>query len=79
MHKIVDNVWSGICGVFGFGVTWTSIHWGEILPKIFVASMSAALAGGMGYIGKSVTVLIIRKIKLFINRLKIKNGNNNHL
>lgn len=71
-HKIIENWLSYICGVFGFGITWTSIDWADALPKMAVAALSAGVAGGMGYIGKLLTVWSLRKAKSFINNLKSK-------
>lgn len=69
-HKIIENWISYVCGVFGFGISWTSIDWANAAPKIFVAAVSAGVAGGMGYIGKLVAVWSLRKMKLFFSRFK---------
>lgn len=69
-HKIIEAWLSSICGVFGFGIAWTSINWADALPKISLAALSAAVAGGMGYIGKLITVWALRKCKILIHSLK---------
>lgn len=69
-HKIIENWISYICGVFGFGISWTNTAWADAFPKIAVAAVSAGVAGGMGYIGKLVAVWGLRKLKLFFSRLK---------
>lgn len=69
-HKLLENWISYVCGVFGFGISWTSINWADAGPKIFIAAVSAGIAGGMGYIGKLVTVWSLRKMKLFFSRFK---------
>lgn len=69
-HKIFEGWISSVCGVFGFGITWTNVMWSDALPKIALSMVSAALAGGMGYLGKLATVWSIRKFKAFIHRIK---------
>lgn len=71
-HKIIEAWLSSICGVFGFGIAWTNMNWGDALPKIVIAAFSAGVAGGMGYIGKLITVWTLRKLKLFFSRFKKK-------
>lgn len=71
-HKIIENWISAICGTFGFGLAWTNINWADALPKIMIASFSAGLAGGMGYLGKIFTSWMVRKIKTFIRSFKNK-------
>lgn len=69
-HKLVENYLSAICGVFGFGISWTNMQLADAIPKIAVASFSALLAGGMGYVGKLLTAHLLRKAKLFFHHLK---------
>lgn len=69
-HKIIDAWVSSICGVFGFGISWTNIHWTEDIMKISAASFSALVAGAMGYIGKLLAVRLIRKVKSLIHSKK---------
>lgn len=69
-HKIFENWFSGMAGIFGFGVFWTNVHWGEVLPKIFVATASAFAAGYVGYVGKLAGVWSVRKCKSIIQILK---------
>lgn len=73
-HKFIEAWVSYICGVFGYGFVWTNVDWADALPKIFISMASAALAGGMGYLGKLLTVALVRKGKLFIHKLKEKYG-----
>lgn len=69
-HKFFENWFSYICGVFGGGVCWINVNWVDAVPKILIAAASAALAGGMGYIGQLVTKWGLKRIKLFLLRLK---------
>lgn len=71
-HKIIDDWLSGILGVFGFGVTYLNMDVHEILPRLLVSMMTAAIAGGMGYIGKLSAVWALRKGKSFLSRIKPK-------
>lgn len=73
-HKIIEGWISFVCGVFGYGFVWTNVNWADALMKIFISMVSATIAGGMGYIGKLVTVALVRKGKLFIHHLKEKYG-----
>jgi len=71
-HKIIDDWFSGILGVFGFGVTFINVDVHENLPRLLVSMTTAAVAGGMGYIGKLAAVWALRKSKSFYSRIKPK-------
>lgn len=69
-HKLLENWISSVCGVFGFGIAWTNIDWVDAGAKMLVGALSAAVAGGMGYMGKLLAAWSLRKMKLFFSRFK---------
>lgn len=69
---MIENWISAIFGTFGAGIAWMNINWADALPKIFLAAVSAGIAGGMGYLGKLFTVWTVRKIKACYNYLTNK-------
>lgn len=71
-HKAFETWVSSVFGVFGFGITWTSMNLADAVPKIMLSATLALLGGYMGYLGKLVGVWSIKKVKAIIHRIKTK-------
>lgn len=72
-HKIIENWIAFVAGVAGYGYTYLNIHlFSADAVRFLISIVSAALAGGAGYLGKLGMIWALRKFKLFIIRLKAK-------
>jgi hypothetical protein len=64
---MIDNWLAYMVGVFGYGFAQINLHLSDAALKFFVSMFTAAIAGGMGYVGKLIMVWSIRKVKTFIH------------
>lgn len=68
-HKKIEKAISGICGTFGFGITWTNLHLtDDDWRKIVLGGIAAFLGGMLGVFGNRFALKVLEKFNKFKNK-----------